>query len=891
MNQVANQVLSSIMMESSEEDPKFSLMDGSQIVDAVHFQHEMGHLSCTGLDLQTIPEELGAHYGAQVTRLDLSCNLLRYIDNLGSFVCLEELLLDNNDLGDEFVLPRLPQLQTLSLNKNRILDLDRLLQMLSESCVALKYLSLIGNGACPNGLIWGTSDDDYTKYRRTVIVNMPGLMFLDSTAISATERAYAVDTSYNGGYLASRIAMLKSKIIGSLGERDEPLPESVDHSVVTLDFYDESVNKSSFLGLHMNKCGVLGISLLAEKWIVTCGSDGVLKVFDLTEGAWQYKCVAILKGHKTRVRAVACFPDVRVVSCSDDRTIRVWDLAAQSCLRTLRGHTGVVNNVITTSDGRIVSCSEDMSVRIWELSKKAPIVLNGHRGAVLCIAETPNLTILSGSADSTIKLWNPKTRACLLTLDGHNGSVLTVTCISGTYIASGSVDCTVKVWHIAEEVYFLPRQDDTDNLSQVSLVSTLKGHRSSITSVMAYDNEHIVTSSADKLIAVWDIKTMHCITVLSGHDDAVMAVIKLGDGTLASCSNNIKLWDLDKPDQKGSRAALTQKFNSHCQGDRKEFKLWRSMKAFLKHDRADNDEPAYADLTTQYPSTIGMFASNYQENLTLEQKERQFHRLVNVLFSQVGDVQPLTELKAKVHDWTVRLRRRKGPKMVDWLGILKGKRIRQALLRLSSLCDEAGQKRVTYLKVKEKLIEEFGEDLFVAMKEQVTMELAMRDFMLAGGGAAGASPKHAPQKNKGRFFPETFSPVKPDHNVVEGIEPDDDYEDLQISVDTDLLSFFNTITDDDMVQTEQDRTLAKNFETVTAEFETGKNLPQSPIMISDDMWVKAVEMSTLWRDESFAMDDDDGKDDGLFQMEDVEENPFKDETPTPQIALRDEVWA
>jgi WD40 repeat protein len=51
------------------------------------------------------------------------------------------------------------------------------------------------------------------------------------------------------------------------------------------------------------------------------GSDGVLKVFDLTEGRWQHKCVAILKGHAQRVRSVACFPDVRVVSASDGASL------------------------------------------------------------------------------------------------------------------------------------------------------------------------------------------------------------------------------------------------------------------------------------------------------------------------------------------------------------------------------------------------------------------------------------------------------------------------------------------------------------------------------------------------------------------------------------------
>ncbi|VTJ70553.1 Hypothetical predicted protein [Marmota monax] len=42
------------------------------------------------------------------------------LEGLSAFRSLEELILDNNLLGDDLVLPGLPQLHTLTLNKNRI---------------------------------------------------------------------------------------------------------------------------------------------------------------------------------------------------------------------------------------------------------------------------------------------------------------------------------------------------------------------------------------------------------------------------------------------------------------------------------------------------------------------------------------------------------------------------------------------------------------------------------------------------------------------------------------------------------------------------------------------------------------------------------------------------
>lgn len=44
----------------------------------------------------------------------------RSLEGLSAFRSLEELILDNNLLGDDLVLPGLPHLHTLTLNKNQI---------------------------------------------------------------------------------------------------------------------------------------------------------------------------------------------------------------------------------------------------------------------------------------------------------------------------------------------------------------------------------------------------------------------------------------------------------------------------------------------------------------------------------------------------------------------------------------------------------------------------------------------------------------------------------------------------------------------------------------------------------------------------------------------------
>ncbi|GFZ92953.1 WD40 repeat domain-containing protein [Okeania sp. KiyG1] len=55
-----------------------------------------------------------------------------------------------------------------------------------------------------------------------------------------------------------------------------------------------------------------------------------------------------------------------IVSGSEDKTIKIWDLATGSLKNTLTGHTWVVTSIAISSDGQtIVSGSDDKTIKIW----------------------------------------------------------------------------------------------------------------------------------------------------------------------------------------------------------------------------------------------------------------------------------------------------------------------------------------------------------------------------------------------------------------------------------------------------------------------------------------------------------------------------------------------
>ncbi|KAK7508037.1 hypothetical protein BaRGS_00001002 [Batillaria attramentaria] len=147
-----------------------------------------GQLSYLGNDVEEIPTDLITEYADRTVHLDLSFNRLRNVSGLDRFTKLRDLILDNNELGDDVVFPQIRTLSTLFLNKNRITDLDPLIRQLRACFPNLTYLSLLGNTACPNQLSSvEKDDDDYQRYRYYVLYHLPQLKFLDSSAVQVSE--------------------------------------------------------------------------------------------------------------------------------------------------------------------------------------------------------------------------------------------------------------------------------------------------------------------------------------------------------------------------------------------------------------------------------------------------------------------------------------------------------------------------------------------------------------------------------------------------------------------------------------------------------------------------------------------------------------------------------
>ena len=75
----------------------------------------------------------------------------------------------------------------------------------------------------------------------------------------------------------------------------------------------------------------------------------------------------------------------RVVSASEDKTLKVWDLETGREERTLQGHQNSVCAVAITPDGRrVASGSYDKTLKVWDLETGALICTFNCEGRLDC---------------------------------------------------------------------------------------------------------------------------------------------------------------------------------------------------------------------------------------------------------------------------------------------------------------------------------------------------------------------------------------------------------------------------------------------------------------------------------------------------------------------------
>lgn len=264
-------------------------------------------------------------------------------------------------------------------------------------------------------------------------------------------------------------------------------------------------------------------------------NDPRIEVWDLEKG----KRIHHMKGHQTRVLALAFTPDGQTLASSgDEGLINLWDMETGKLIHTLLDHSSHVLSLAVSSDGRnLVSGGLD-GVRLWDLGDKQLITSLLSLQPIYSVAIRPDgRLIAAGSKEGNIILWplipdneTPIYGNPILTPFKQDSGVTSLAFTPDSRsLISGSLDTTVKRW----------------DLVTGELLYTLLDHKSWIKSLKINPKGEIFASVSRDGIRFWELSTGRLLGTLSTRLDWVQAIAWSPTGeTIASggLDRNVKIW-------------------------------------------------------------------------------------------------------------------------------------------------------------------------------------------------------------------------------------------------------------------------------------------------------------------------------------------------------------
>lgn len=268
-----------------------------------------------------------------------------------------------------------------------------------------------------------------------------------------------------------------------------------------------------------------------RKYLMLGLYDGTVKIWNAESG----ECLKTLAGHLKGVRALA-FDVHKLITGGQDTTIKVWNYHTGQCILTYQGgHLDAVTSV-DFSNKTIVSGSADCTVKVWHVDLRTCYTLRGHSEGVNCVKiHVPSNTVFSASDDTTVKMWDLKTNECLrvfggIDSNGHVGQVERV--IPFVYTGSDLVEDNPELDGESGPARARPALAQADT------------NATQLRSDGCYPT-HILTSSLDNTIKIWDVQLGKCIRTQFGHIEGVWSISADTFRVVSGAHDRlVKVWDL-----------------------------------------------------------------------------------------------------------------------------------------------------------------------------------------------------------------------------------------------------------------------------------------------------------------------------------------------------------
>ena len=260
-------------------------------------------------------------------------------------------------------------------------------------------------------------------------------------------------------------------------------------------------------------------------WLAEDGKNHVgLRRIPL-EGPVSKECVRVFEGHEGSVLNACLLSGDRVLSCSNDATLRVWDLVSGLCTTVLSKHAHVLRAREVTK-GRVISVSSD-SYKLWDLESGA-IIESGSSAEL----HDRHPEWIEPKSDSLEPRFRKKSRResygdywqHLLLADGRE-----VHWKPGPRDVRLAYTRTLSLYLCSEETEI-----------------EFSGHRSFVNGACLVPDLRLISWSEDGTLRLWRLESnAGCEAIFTGHHGPVHGALPLNERQVLSWSEDgtLRLWD------------------------------------------------------------------------------------------------------------------------------------------------------------------------------------------------------------------------------------------------------------------------------------------------------------------------------------------------------------
>ncbi|XP_051117481.1 uncharacterized protein LOC127242124 isoform X2 [Andrographis paniculata] len=301
-------------------------------------------------------------------------------------------------------------------------------------------------------------------------------------------------------------------------------------------------------------------------YLFTGSRDGTLKRW--TSSGDRATFSATFESHVDWVNDVVLTGGNRLVSCSSDSSVKVWNcLSDGTCVKTFRQHADYVTCLAAAEKNSNVIASGGLGgeVFIWDLEAALtpvsksndtnaddcststnglgplPSTAKGHKESVYALATNDRGTLLvSGGTEKVVRVWDPRTGSKTMKLRGHTDNIRALLLDStGRYCLSGSSDSMIRLWDLAQQRCIHSYAVHTDSVWALASTPTFS---------------HVYSGGRDRSLYLTDLATRESVLVcteeqpilqLALHDDGVW--VATTDSTVhrwpAEAHNPMKLFE------------------------------------------------------------------------------------------------------------------------------------------------------------------------------------------------------------------------------------------------------------------------------------------------------------------------------------------------------------